>query len=289
MDRRIIFPGKWLPIVLIAPQLVLTFIFFLWPAARALQEAVTATDPFGTSTVFVGLDNFTALFSDPSYWSAVIRTLFFSAAVSALAMAGGLTLAYFAAQNIRGQSWYRVLLIWPYAVAPALSAIVWVFLADPQIGLIGRHLGPGWDYALNGNQAMALVIIASAWKQVSYNFIFYLAALMAIPKTLIEAATLDGARGFTRFAGIIWPLLMPTTLFLLVVNLVYAAFDTFGTIYALTGGGPAGATETLVVKVYEDGFIGNDIGGSAAQSVALMVLVIALVTLQFRLTAKRAV
>jgi sn-glycerol 3-phosphate transport system permease protein len=288
MDRRTIFPGKLLPVMLIAPQLVLTLIFFLWPAARALQEAVTATDPFGTSTLFVGVDNFAALFSDPAYWGAVIRTLIFCAAVSVLAMAGGLTLAYFAAQNIRGQSWYRILLIWPYAVAPALSAVVWVFLADPQIGLIGRHLGAGWDYALNGNQAMGLVILASAWKQVSYNFIFYLAALLAIPKTLIEAAALDGARGFTRFAGIIWPLLVPTTVFLLVVNLVYAAFDTFGTIYALTGGGPAGATETLVVKVYEDGFIGNDIGGSAAQSVALMVLVIALVTLQFRLTAKRA-
>jgi sn-glycerol 3-phosphate transport system permease protein len=288
MDRRTIFPGKLLPILLIAPQLALTIVFFLLPAFRALEESVTATDPFGTSTLFVGVDNFVTLFTDPQYWTAVWRTVFFCAAVSAIAMGLGLLFAYFADRNLRGAKWYRTLLIWPYAVAPALSAVVFIFLADPQIGLIGRHLGAGWNYGLNGNQAMGLVIAASAWKQVSYNFIFYLAALQGIPRSLIEAATLDGARGFTRFRSIIWPLLRPTTMFLLVVNLVYAAFDTFGTILALTGGGPAGATETLVVKVYEDGYIGNDIGGAAAQSVALMVLVIALVTLQFRALGKRA-
>jgi sn-glycerol 3-phosphate transport system permease protein len=287
MDRRTIFPGWGLPLLLVAPQLVLTVVFFLWPAVSALQEAVTASDPFGTTTIFVGAANFAALFSDPSYWQAVTRTVLFCGAVSAGAMGVGLLLAYFAAQVTRGQLWYRTLLIWPYAIAPALSAIVWVFIADPQIGLIGRHLGPRWDYALNGGQAMGLVIVASAWKQVSYNFIFYLAALLTIPRSLLEAATLDGARGWRRFTGVIWPMLLPTTLFLMVVNLVYAAFDTFGTIYALTRGGPAGATETLVVKVYEDGFIGNDIGGSAAQSVALMVLVVALVSLQFRLVKAR--
>jgi sn-glycerol 3-phosphate transport system permease protein len=288
MDRRTIFPGLWLPLLLIFPQLALTFVFFLWPAARAVEEAVTASDAFGTSTLFVGADNFAALFSDPQYWASVIRTVIFCAAVSAIAMALGLLLAQFADRQIAGKSWYRTLLIWPYAVAPALSAVIFVFLMNPQIGIIGRYLGPGWNYALNGGQAMGLVIAASAWKQVSYNFIFYLAALQAIPRSLVEAATLDGARGWRRFATIIWPLLLPTTMFLLVVNLVYAAFDTFGTIYALTGGGPAGATETLVVKVYEDGFIGNDLGGSAAQSVALMVLVIALVSLQFRFIGKRA-
>jgi sn-glycerol 3-phosphate transport system permease protein len=287
MDRRTVFPGLWLPLLLVAPQLALTVVFFLWPAVSAFQEAVTASDPFGTTTIFVGLANFGALFSDPSYWAAVIRTVGFCAAVTAGAMGVGLGLAWFAAQNVAGQRWYRTLLIWPYAIAPALSAIIWVFIADPQIGLIGRHLGPHWDYALDGGQAMGLVIVASAWKQVSYNFIFYLAALLAIPRSLMEAATLDGARGWRRFTGIAWPLLLPTSLFLMVVNLVYAAFDTFGTIYALTKGGPAGATETLVVKVYEDGFIGNDIGGSAAQSVALMVLVIVLVSLQFRLVRAR--
>jgi sn-glycerol 3-phosphate transport system permease protein len=287
MERRTLFPGRLLPIALMAPQLLLTFIFFLWPAARAIEESVTAANAFGTDTLFVGFDNFAALFTDSQYWSSVGRTLFFCAAVSLVAMTLGLLFANFADRNLRGKNWYRTFFIWPYAVAPALSAVVWVFLADPQIGLIGRYLGPNWNYGLNGNQAMGLVIAASAWKQVSYNFIFYLAALQSIPRSLVEAATLDGARGFTRFRTIIWPLLWPTTMFLLVVNLVYAAFDTFGTIYALTGGGPAGATETLVVKVYEDGYIGNDIGGSAAQSVALMVLVVALVSLQFKFLNRR--
>jgi sn-glycerol 3-phosphate transport system permease protein len=287
MDRRTIFPGKLLPIALVAPQLALTVVFFLWPAEQAVQESLTATNPFGTATVFVGLDNFAALFGDPRYWDAVIRTVIFCAAVSGIAMALGLLFAYFADRAIAGRFWYRTLLIWPYAVAPALSAVIFIFLMDPQIGLLGRHLGAGWNYGLKGGQAMGLVIAASAWKQVSYNFIFYLAALQGISKSLIEAATLDGARGFTRFRTILWPLLRPTTLFLLVVNLVYAAFDTFGTVIALTGGGPANATETLVVKVYQDGYVGNDIGGSAAQSVALMLLVIGLVTLQFRFLEKR--
>jgi len=288
MDRRTIFPGWLQPIALVAPQLVLTFVFFLWPAARALEEAVTSTDAFGTSVIFVGLGNFRALFADPQYWAAIGITVFFCAAVAVIAMGLGLGLANFAARDIAGRGWYRTLLIWPYAVAPALAAVVWVFLMDPQIGLLGRHMGAGWNYGINGGQALGLVIAASAWKQVSYNFIFYLAAFGGIPRSLVEAAALDGARGFTRFRTIIWPLLMPTTMFLLVVNLVYAAFDTFGTIYALTGGGPAGATETLVVKVYEDGFIGNDIGGSAAQSVVLMVLVVGLVSLQFRFLGRRA-
>ncbi len=287
MDRRTLFPGVALPVLLIAPQLALTVLFFLWPAAKAVQQAVTASDPFGTSTLFVGLDNFTALFADPTYRAAILRTALFCIAVTALAMTGGLFFANFANRQLRGAKIYRTLLIWPYAVAPALSAIVFVFIMDPQIGILGRHLGSGWNYALNGGQAMALVIGASAWKQVSYNFIFYLAALQAIPRSLIEAATLDGARGFTRFRTMIWPMLLPTTLFLAVVNLVYAAFDTFGLIYALTGGGPAGATETMVVKVYEDGYIGNDLGGSAAQSVVLMVLIIALTAAQFRLLGRR--
>ncbi|MDE8345883.1 MAG: ABC transporter permease subunit [Acidocella sp.] len=287
MDRRTIFRGKLLPILLVAPQLALTIVFFLWPAGQAIHEALTATNAFGTATIFVGLDNFTALFTDPEYWQSVWRTLGFGAAVSFIAMFLGLFFASFADRNLRGQGWYRAMLTWPYAMAPALSAVVWVFLADPQIGLIGRHLGQGWNYGLNGGQAMGLVIMASAWKQVSYNFIFYLAAMQAIPRSLIEAATLDGAGGVVRLRTIIWPLLWPTTMFLLVVNLVYAAFDTFGTIYALTGGGPAGATETLVVKVYEDGYIANDIGGSAAQSVALMVLVVTLVSLQWRFIGQR--
>jgi sn-glycerol 3-phosphate transport system permease protein len=287
MDRRTIFSGWALPLALVAPQLGLTCIFFLWPAARAVQEAVTASDPFGTANIFVGLANFMALFADPEYWAAIGRTVFFCAAVSAIAMALGLLLAVFAERVITGRHWYRTLLIWPYAIAPALTAVLFVFLFDPTIGLIGRHLGAHWNYGLNGHQAMALVIAASAWKQVSYNFIFYVAALQTVPRSLIEAATLDGAGALKRFRSIVWPILFPTTMFLLVVNLVYAAFDTFGLIYALTGGGPAGATETLVVKVYEDGYVGNDIGGSAAQSVVLMVLVMALVALQFRFLGRQ--
>jgi sn-glycerol 3-phosphate transport system permease protein len=269
------------------PQLFLTCVFFLWPAAQAVQESLTATDPFGTSVIFIGLDNFSALLADPHYREAIWRTLVFCVAVSALAMAGGVLFAVFADRKLRFLSWYRTLLIAPYAVAPALAAVVWVFMMDPQIGYFGRYLGSGWNYALNGGQAFGLVIGASAWKQVSYDFIFYLAALQAVPRSVVEAAWLDGAGGFTRFRTIIWPLLFPTTMFLFVVNFVYAAFDTFGTIYALTAGGPAGATQTLVVKVYQDGFIGNDIGGSAAQSVVLMVMVIALTSVQFRFLSKR--
>jgi sn-glycerol 3-phosphate transport system permease protein len=286
LERRTIFPGVALPFCLVAPQLLLTAVFFLWPAAKAMQEAVTATDPFGTSTIFVGLDNFKALFTDSQYLAAIWRTVVFCLCVSLIAMAGGVLFATFADRQLRGVTWYRSLLIWPYAIAPALAAVLWVFMMDPQIGLFGRHFGTGWNYALNGGQALALVIGASAWKQVSYDFIFYLAALQSIPKSLIEAATLDGARGLTRCRTMVWPLLLPTTLFLLVVNLVYAAFDTFSLILALTGGGPGTATETLVVKVYQDGYVGNDIGGSAAQSVVLMILIVALTAVQFRVLGR---
>jgi sn-glycerol 3-phosphate transport system permease protein len=288
LERRTIFPGVALPLFLVAPQLVLTGVFFLWPAAKAVQEAATATDPFGTSTVFVGLDNFVALFSDPQYLVAIWRTIVFCTAVSVAAIAAGILFAYFADRELRGKNWYRTLLIWPYAIAPALAAVMWIFMMDPQIGIFGRHFGAGWNYALNGGQAMGLVIGAAAWKQVSYDFIFYLAALQSIPKSLVEAATLDGAQGFTRFRTIIWPMLLPTTFFLLVVNLVYAAFDTFSLILALTGGGPGTATETMVVKVYQDGYVGNDIGGSAAQSVVLMLLIIGLTSIQFRLIGGKA-
>ncbi len=273
--------------LLVAPQFLLTVVFFIWPAAEAVQEALTATDPFGTSTVFVGLDNFVGLFSDSQYLAAIWRTVVFCALVSLAAMAAGILFAYFADRELRGRNWYRTLLIWPYAIAPALAAVVWVFMMDPQIGIFGRHFGAGWNYALNGGQAMGLVMGASAWKQVSYDFIFYLAALQSIPKSLVEAATLDGARGFTRFRTIIWPMLLPTTFFLIVVNLVYAAFDTFSLILALTGGGPGNATETMVVKVYQDGYVGNDVGGSAAQSVVLMLLIIALTSVQFRVLGRK--
>ncbi len=290
MDRRTTFNGWLLPALLVLPQLLLTFFFFLWPAAEALWSSLTTTDPFGQGSVFVGLANFSELFADPLYLQSILRTVVFCAVVSVLAMAVALTLAVFADREIRGRAIYRTLLIWPYAVAPAMAAVLWLFLLHPQFGLLGRWLnahGIDWDYHVNGGQAFAMVALASAWKQVSYDFIFFLAGLQSVPRAVIEAARMDGARGWYRFRTITFPLLSPTTFFLLVVNMVYAAFDTFGTIWALTQGGPGKDTETLVIKVYRDGMVNQDIGGSAAQSVVLMVGVIALTALQFRFLGRR--
>ena len=290
MDRRTIFNGWLLPVLLVLPQLLVTIFFFFLPAGEAIWSSMTTTDPFGQGSVFVGLANFIDLFSDPRYLAAIVRTIFFCLAVSALAMSVALALAIFADREIRGRAVYRTLLIWPYAVAPAISAVLWLFILNPQIGLLGRWLnahGVAWDYYLNGTQAMLMVILASAWKQVSYNFIFFLAGLQSIPRAVTEAARMDGARGWHRFRTITFPLLAPTTFFLLVVNLVYAAFDTFGTIFALTQGGPGQDTETLVIKVYRDGMINQDIGGSSAQSVVLMALVIAVTAIQFRFMGRR--
>jgi sn-glycerol 3-phosphate transport system permease protein len=290
VDRHTTFDGWLLPALLVLPQLLLTIFFFLWPAAEALWSSLTTTDPFGQGSIFVGLDNFTDLFSDPLYLQTILRTAVFCAVVSALAMSVALLLAVFADREIKGRAIYRTLLIWPYAVAPAMAAVLWLFLLHPQFGLLGRWLnahGIAWDYVVNGGQAFTLVALASAWKQVSYDFIFFLAGLQSIPRAVTEAARMDGARGWHRFRTITFPLLAPTTFFLLVVNLVYAAFDTFGTIWALTQGGPGKDTETLVIKVYRDGMVNQDIGGSAAQSVVLMVGVIALTALQFRFLGRR--
>ncbi len=291
MDRRTIFPGRLLPVALVAPQLLLTAVFFLWPAGQAIYTSLLRQDAFGLRTEFVGLENFADLFSDPLYLDSIGRTAFFCAAVAVLAMTVALLLAVFADREIRGRNIYRTLLIWPYAVAPAVAAVLWILVLHPQIGLLGRWLnrhGLEWDYKLNSAQAMFVVVLASAWKQVSYNFIFFLAGLQSIPRSVIEAARMDGARGWRRFRTITLPLLMPTMFFLLVVNLVYAAFETFGTIQALTGGGPGKATETLVVKVYRDGVVNLDLGSSSAQSVVLMVAVIALTALQFRFLGRRS-
>lgn len=290
MERRTTFPGIALPFLLVAPQLLLTAIFFLWPAGQALWTSVLRQDSFGLRTEFVGFENFTDLFTDPLYLDSILRTAAFCAAVAILAMSTALLLAVFADRDIRGRAIYRTLLIWPYAIAPALAAILWILILHPQIGLLGRWLnrhGIAWDYKLRDNQAFAVVVLASAWKQVSYNFIFFLAGLQAIPRSVIEAARIDGARGWRRFRTITLPLLAPTTFFLLVVNLVYAAFDTFGTIQALTAGGPGKATETLVVKVYRDGVVNLDLGSSSAQSVVLMLGVVALTLLQFRFLGRR--
>jgi sn-glycerol 3-phosphate transport system permease protein len=291
MERRTIFTHRLLPMALVAPQFVLTLFFFLWPASQAIWSSLTRQDPFGLHSQFVGLGNFADLFDDPLYLDSIGRTVLFMAAVSLLAMIVALLLAVFADREIRGRSIYRTMLISPYAIAPAMAAVLWLLMLQPQIGLLGVWLNRhqiAWDYHLSGAQALLVVIVASAWKQVSYNFIFYLAGLQSIPRTVLEAARLDGAKGWHRFRTITFPLLAPTTFFLIVVNLVYAAFDTFGTVQALTQGGPGKATETLVIKVYRDGVVNLDLGSSSAQSVILMLGVVGLTALQFRFLGRRS-
>ena len=290
MERRTVFPGRVLPLLLVLPQLLLTAVFFLWPAGQAVWSSTQRQDAFGLRSVFVGLENFTDLFTDPLYRDSIGRTAFFCAAVAALAIGTALLLAVFADREIRGRGWYRTLLIWPYAIAPAVAAVLWLLVLHPQIGLLGRGLsrhGVAWDFRLRDAQAMGVVVLASAWKQVSYNFIFILAGLQSIPRAVVEAARMDGARGWRLFRTVTLPLLGPTMAFLLVVNLVYAAFDTFGTIQALTAGGPGKATETLVVKVYRDGVVNLDLGSSSAQSVVLMAAVVLLTMVQFRFLGRR--
>ena len=290
MEKRAVFSGKLLPYLLIAPQLAITLIFFYWPASQALKQSFFIEDAFGTSSDFVGFENYRTLFNDPYYFQAVVTTLIFAAVVAVSSLAIALLLAVAADRGIRGAGVYRTLLIWPYAVAPVIAGVLWSFLFQPSLGMLSHligKLGVDWNPLLNGGQAMTLVIVAATWKQISYNFLFFLAGLQAIPKSLIEAAAIDGARPFRRFWTIVFPLLSPTTFFLIVVNIVYAFFDTFGIIDAITGGGPAKATETLVYKVFQDGKLGGDLGGSAAQSVILMILVVVLTSIQFRYVERK--
>ncbi|ETI60671.1 sn-glycerol-3-phosphate ABC transporter permease UgpA [Marinomonas profundimaris] len=284
------FPQKGLPWLLLLPQLLVTAIFFLWPAEQALEQAFYQEDAFGLSREFVGLENFIDLFTDPLYYQSMLTTLLFSFSVAIFGMSAALLLAVMADRVIRGKLAYQTLLIWPYAVAPALAGVLWWILFDPSMGPIALWLesaGVDWNHYLNGNQAMILVVIASTWKQISYNFLFFLAGLQAVPRSLIEAASIDGASPFKRFWTIVFPLLSPTTFFLLVVNLVYAFFETFGVIDATTKGGPGQSTTTLVYKVFEDGFIGLDLGGSAAQSVVLMGIVGLMTVIQFRFIERK--
>ncbi|MBY0332660.1 MAG: sn-glycerol-3-phosphate ABC transporter permease UgpA [Acetobacteraceae bacterium] len=290
MNRKVIFKGVALPYLLLLPQLLITVVFFFWPAGQAIWFSFLRQDAFGIRTQFVGFENFADLFADPLYIQVIGNTVVFSAAVTALSIATALLLAVLADRQIRGAQGYRTLLIWPYAIAPAVAAVLWIFMVHPSIGLLGQALngmGIPWDYKLNGAQAMLVVIIASAWKQVSYNFIFFLAGLQSIPKAVLEAAAIDGARPVRRFWTIIFPLLSPTTFFLLVVNLTYAFFDTFGVIDALTKGGPAKSTETLIYRAYIDGRVNLDLGSSSAQAVVLMVAIIALTAVQFRFIERR--
>ncbi len=290
MQKRSVFHNRLLPFALIAPQIAITLVFFYWPASQAVWQSFLLQDAFGLQTSFVWFENYRDLFSDPSYYNTVLNTLVFSVAVTAISLSVALLLAVMADKPLRGAGAYRTLLIWPYAVAPAVAGVLWIFMFQPSLGVLAqglRSLGVDWNPLLNGTHAMILVILASSWKQISYNFLFFLAGLQAIPKSVIEAAAIDGARPFRRFWTIIFPLLSPTTFFLLVVNIVYAFFDTFGIIDTMTGGGPSKATETLVYKVYQDGRLGGDLGGSAAQSVILMLIVIALTAIQFRYVERR--
>ncbi|URI09522.1 sn-glycerol-3-phosphate ABC transporter permease UgpA [Aquincola tertiaricarbonis] len=290
MEKRVVFRSRWLPWALIAPQLAVISIFFFWPAGQALVQSFQQSDAFGTSVEWVGLENFQRLWDDPTYLASFSTTAVFSALVAVLGISISLLLAVFADRVVRGTHFYRTLLIWPYAVAPAVAGVLWLFMFAPSIGVVSyalAALGFDWNHLLNSNHAMTLIVMAAVWKQLSYNFLFFLAGLQSIPKSLIEAAAIDGARPWRRFWTIQFPLLSPTTFFLLVINVVYAFFDTFAIVDAATQGGPGKDTAILVYKVYYDGFKALDLGGSAAQSVVLMVIVIALTVVQFKFVEKK--
>lgn len=290
MQKQAVFNTIWLPALLIAPQLAVVLVFFYWPAAQAVWQSFLLQDAFGLSTTFVGLENYIHLLHEPGYLNAILRTFGFSAAIAIASLSIALLLAVMADRPIRGGGGYRTLLIWPYAVAPAVVGVIWIFMLHPSLGVLARglrNIGIDWNPLLNGDHAMILVIAAATWKQISYNFLFFLAGLQAIPKSIIEAAAIDGAGPVRRFWTVIFPLLSPTIFFLIVINVVYAFFDTFGIIDATTGGGPAKSTETLVYKVYLDGLLGGNLGSSAAQSVILMGIVIVLTAIQFRYVERK--
>ncbi|WP_144955855.1 sn-glycerol-3-phosphate ABC transporter permease UgpA [Pseudomonas oryzihabitans] len=287
---RQVFPTGWLPYALLAPQLAITAVFFLWPAGKTLWYSLQSVDPFGLSSQFVDLDNFRQLFQDPLYLASFWTTLTFSALVTGCGLLVSLVLAALVDLVVRGSRVYQTLLLLPYAVAPAIAAVLWIFLFNPGLGLLTLLLeryGYHWNHAQNASQAMFLVVLASVWKQISYNFLFFFAALQAIPRSLLEAAAIDGAGPLRRFLQLSLPLIAPVSFFLLVVNLVYAFFDTFPVIDAATGGGPVQATTTLIYKIYREGYTGLDLSASAAQSVVLMLLVIVLTVVQFRYVERR--
>ncbi|AVS66331.1 sn-glycerol-3-phosphate ABC transporter permease UgpA [Paracidovorax avenae] len=290
MEKRVRFQSAWLPWLLIAPQMAIIVVFFFWPASQALVQSLQMQDAFGTSTEWVGLENFRRLFDDPGYIESFKTTAFFSVLVAVSGIVLSLLLAVFADRVVKGAMFYKTLLILPYAVAPAVAAVLWVFMFSPSLGVVSYalgHFGIDWNHLLNSGQAMALIVMASVWKQISYNFLFFLAGLQSIPKSLIEAAAIDGAGPWRRFWSVQFPLLSPTTFFLLVINVVYAFFDTFAIVDAATQGGPGKDTAILVYKVYYDGFKAMDLGGSAAQSVVLMLIVVALTVVQFRYVEKK--
>ena len=290
MEKRVLFRSAWLPWVLLLPQLVVISVFFFWPAGQALVQSFQMQDAFGMSTEWVGFDNFRTLFEDPGYLASFKTTAFFSIAVAVSGISISLVLAIFADRIVRGALVYKTALLLPYAVAPAVAGVLWMFMFSPSLGVVAyllRQSGMDWNHLLNSDHAMTLIVIAAVWKQISYNFLFFLAGLQSIPKSLVEAAAIDGARPWRRFWTIQFPLLSPTTFFLLVMNVIYAFFDTFGIIDAVTTGGPAKATEVLVYKVYYDGVHSLNLGSSSAQSVILMAIVIVLTAVQFRYVERK--
>ncbi|SMX48568.1 sn-glycerol-3-phosphate ABC transporter permease UgpA [Maliponia aquimaris] len=290
MEKRVTFKGLWLPLLLVLPQIVITAVFFFYPAGEAIWQSLFIPDPFGLSMQWVGLGNFEYLLGDRYYRASFVTTAVFSVLVTLVSMGVALYLAVLADRLIKGSGAYRTLLIWPYAVAPAVAGVLWLFMFNTRVGVVTWYLGLlgyDWNHVLNEGEAMGLVVIASAWGRISYNFLFFLAGLQAIPRSVIEAAAIDGARFWTRFSTIVWPLLSPTTFFLMVVNIIYAFFETFGVIHTITSGGPQQATTILVYKVYADGFVGQDLGSSAAQSVILLVLVSLLTVVQFKFIERR--
>ena len=290
MEKRVVFRSAWLPYVLLAPQIAVTVVFFFWPAGQAVYYSFLQQDPFGLATEFVWLRNYAELFRDSHYLDSFKVTAVFSLLVAGLGIFISLLLATMADRIVRGALGYKTLLIWPYAVAPAVAGVLWAFLFAPSIGIITyvlKRMGVDWNWIIDGEQAMLLVVIAATWKQISYNFLFFLAGLQSIPRSLLEAAAIDGATPLRRFWTIVFPLLSPTTFFLLVINIVYAFFETFGVIDATTQGGPGAATQILVYKVYYDGVKAADLGSSAAQSVILMFIVITLTVIQFRFVEKK--
>jgi sn-glycerol 3-phosphate transport system permease protein len=290
MEKRVRFKSAWLPWVLVAPQMAIVLVFFFWPAAQALLQSLMQQDAFGASSEYVGLENFQRLFNDPSYVESFRTTALFSVLVAFSGLAIALLLAVMANRVLRGAGIYKTLLIWPYAVAPVVAGVLWLMMFASPYGVVSYYLqqmGIPWDHLLNADHAMALIVMAAVWKQISYNFLFFLAGLQSIPHSLIEAATIDGASPWRRFWTIVFPLLSPTTFFLLVINIIYAFFDTFAIVDAATHGGPGKETAILVYKVYYDGFKALDLNGSAAQSVVLMAIVIALTVVQFRFVEKK--
>lgn len=290
MEKRVQFRSSWLPWALITPQVIIISVFFFWPAGQAVLQSFQLQDAFGTSTEWVGMENFKRLWNDAGYLASFKTTAIFSILVAVLGIGLSLTLAIFADRIIKGALGYKTMLIVPYAVAPAVAGVLWVFMFSPSLGVVSFALGKlgfDWNHYLNGTHAMTLIVLAAVWKQISYNFLFFLAGLQSIPKSLIEAAAIDGAKPWRRFWSIQFPLLSPTTFFLLVINIVYAFFDTFAIVDATTHGGPGQETSILVYKVYYDGFKAMDLGGSAAQSVVLMTIVVALTVIQFRFVEKK--